>query len=376
MSLITRCPACETLFKVVPDQLRISEGWVRCGQCDEVFDASHHLVQEPLLPPEPVQPPETQALTTSPEAVVAEEAPDSAPEVEPESESDLAPEPEPEPEFPSALAPSSALYAPHFLDIDLNLDDLIPVQDAALQHSPDVREPHTDHSLPLSPVTGLEAETPEDERAPALAPLSARDEEPSSSAASEVLADLDEPPAAVASLDEMSFMREKPPEDPPHKPWFRVFWSLVAVILMLALAAQWIYRQRDQLVAHQPQLAPWFLALCQPLNCTLSPWRNIQALTIESSSFAKLRADVYQLSFSLKNTSPVEVARPAMELTLTDALDRAIVRRVFGSDQLGVESLTLAGGQEWVLSVPLIVDASASPERIAGYRLLAFYPDP
>ena len=29
VSLVTRCPACATLFKVVPDQLRISEGWVR-----------------------------------------------------------------------------------------------------------------------------------------------------------------------------------------------------------------------------------------------------------------------------------------------------------------------------------------------------------
>ena len=44
MSLITRCPACQTLFKVVPDQLRISEGWVRCGQCGEAFDASLHLL--------------------------------------------------------------------------------------------------------------------------------------------------------------------------------------------------------------------------------------------------------------------------------------------------------------------------------------------
>lgn len=44
MSLITRCPACQTLFKVVPDQLRISEGWVRCGSCDAIFDASLHLL--------------------------------------------------------------------------------------------------------------------------------------------------------------------------------------------------------------------------------------------------------------------------------------------------------------------------------------------
>jgi predicted Zn finger-like uncharacterized protein len=43
MSLITRCPACTTIFKVVPDQLRVSDGWVRCGQCDEVFDANAYM---------------------------------------------------------------------------------------------------------------------------------------------------------------------------------------------------------------------------------------------------------------------------------------------------------------------------------------------
>ncbi|MCB1999192.1 MAG: zinc-ribbon domain-containing protein, partial [Rhodoferax sp.] len=44
MSLITRCPTCETMFRVVPDQLRVSEGWVRCGQCAEVFDATQNMV--------------------------------------------------------------------------------------------------------------------------------------------------------------------------------------------------------------------------------------------------------------------------------------------------------------------------------------------
>ncbi|MEO7953600.1 MAG: zinc-ribbon domain-containing protein, partial [Polaromonas sp.] len=43
MSLITRCPACGTMFKVVADQLKIAQGWVRCGQCGEVFDASGQL---------------------------------------------------------------------------------------------------------------------------------------------------------------------------------------------------------------------------------------------------------------------------------------------------------------------------------------------
>jgi len=47
MSLVTRCPACATTFKVVRDQLRISDGWVRCGRCSHVFDATLDLHETP-----------------------------------------------------------------------------------------------------------------------------------------------------------------------------------------------------------------------------------------------------------------------------------------------------------------------------------------
>src|SRR5665647_947691 len=62
MSLITRCPTCETLFRVVPDQLRVSDGWVRCGQCDEIFDASLHLLATSLKEAAPAVHPEPPAL--------------------------------------------------------------------------------------------------------------------------------------------------------------------------------------------------------------------------------------------------------------------------------------------------------------------------
>lgn len=42
--LATRCSACGTVFRVVPDQLRVSEGWVRCGRCSQVFNALEGLV--------------------------------------------------------------------------------------------------------------------------------------------------------------------------------------------------------------------------------------------------------------------------------------------------------------------------------------------
>lgn len=57
MSLATTCPNCSTCFRVVQDQLRVSEGWVRCGHCQQVFNALESLFDldaptEPVaLPP-------------------------------------------------------------------------------------------------------------------------------------------------------------------------------------------------------------------------------------------------------------------------------------------------------------------------------------
>jgi len=43
VSLATRCPVCQTVFRVVQDQLKVSEGWVRCGRCAKVFNAFEGL---------------------------------------------------------------------------------------------------------------------------------------------------------------------------------------------------------------------------------------------------------------------------------------------------------------------------------------------
>ena len=53
MSLATRCASCGTVFRVVQDQLKVSEGWVRCGRCNEVFNALEGLFDlERDTPPE------------------------------------------------------------------------------------------------------------------------------------------------------------------------------------------------------------------------------------------------------------------------------------------------------------------------------------
>lgn len=43
-SLLTRCPHCDTRFRVTGKQLGIADGKVRCGHCMEVFDAREHAV--------------------------------------------------------------------------------------------------------------------------------------------------------------------------------------------------------------------------------------------------------------------------------------------------------------------------------------------
>ena len=50
MALITTCPNCNTQFHIVPDQLKLRSGMVRCGQCREIFNAANQLGQTVVEP--------------------------------------------------------------------------------------------------------------------------------------------------------------------------------------------------------------------------------------------------------------------------------------------------------------------------------------
>ena len=66
---------------------------------------------------------------------------------------------------------------------------------------------------------------------------------------------------------------------------------------------------------------------------------------------------------------------PALELTLTDTQDQAVVRRVLMPAELGAASGRDRGRLRVVrLASALAVAPTATGDRIAGYRLLAFYP--
>jgi hypothetical protein len=103
----------------------------------------------------------------------------------------------------------------------------------------------------------------------------------------------------------------------------------------------------------------------------LAPLRQISDVVIESSSFNKARGDSYQLVFVIKNRATLPLSMPAMELTLTDTQDQPVLRRVFLPQEMGAPAELPALG-EWTSSVAVVVTTGGA--RVAGYRLLAFYP--
>ncbi|WP_343728661.1 DUF3426 domain-containing protein [Duganella sp.] len=51
MALATKCPHCNTVFRVAHDQLKLRGGIVRCGSCNEVFDGNAALLEPPAALP-------------------------------------------------------------------------------------------------------------------------------------------------------------------------------------------------------------------------------------------------------------------------------------------------------------------------------------
>ena len=455
MSQITRCPFCATTFKVVADQLRISDGWVRCGQCREVFDASEHLLlsgHEPLLPELPghdvrgsigpgAKAPDNADLGASARATMA---PAAGEELQPTHDAAVQPvlppiAAEPDPSQPSVPAfPVRDPVATHTegdasADIDSRVAGLVNAgsnQDftppSSLLERAVLPEPEPEPEPEASSVSSQQEipgyELPGASYSDSTWPQDVADDAQAASAAAVPDAVQASPPESIAAsseagdapvvssaLQESESLQAEPitAEDAvptpvaamagsaqadvaplPAEPEFvkaarrSAFWQrplvrgglvLAGLMLVLTLGMQMVLQERDAIAARSPAAHALMEQLCQPLQCTLQPPRRIDALVIDSSSFLKARHGVstYQLQMGIKNNSTLTVAMPALELTLTDAHDETLLRRVLLRDELGAPA-QLAPGAVWSGTVPMQVMQEAS--RVAGYRLLAFYP--
>ncbi|MDD2535914.1 MAG: DUF3426 domain-containing protein, partial [Macromonas bipunctata] len=286
MSQITRCPACATMFKVVADQLKVAQGWVRCGQCGEVFEASLHLVAGG-----------TGEAVASPSALrgLADEAA-------------LPPEPN---EAPAGLPLPGEKTAvpPH----PANSETVAFSAGSEERHEPAFSADGFDFK-PFGP-------TPHASR-PELQNSAVREDS--------------------QAFPEVAFVREAQRKDFWKSPLARTVLAVICLALALALMLQWAVRQKDALAAQAPRLAPWLQAMCRPLGCEVRPLRRIESLVIENSSFSRTGLDAYRLSFTFTNTGDADLEIPALEVTLTDSQDQAVVRRVVMPAEFGATATTLA----------------------------------
>lgn len=302
--LATRCTSCHTVFRVVPDQLRVSEGWVRCGKCSEVFNALEGLID---------------LETGSPHRHLG-----------------------------SGIAP--------------------PVGDTDLEVAPPAAKPGSGKQLPPPPPT------PPAKPAPDIAvDLDDR--------VSRFMEEVEAPPPKRRSRRSRkpgpvpSFVRRANSAARWRRPWVRAVLALVLLLGLGGLAAQVAHEYRDLVAARWPALRPLLVAACEPLACQVGPARVIENLAVESSGLVRVeRSALYKLQVGLRNRSEIDVALPALDLTLTDTQGRLVARKVLLLSEIGVTQTTLAAGRELPIGATLQAQGEAAGQTIAGYTIDLFYP--
>ena len=335
----TRCPACQTTFRITPEQLKARVGQVRCGQCQTVFNALDSLVEASLSVPPPV-------MKAAPQVV---------------------PAPPPEDVFfvPSniPIATMEVLEFAHIGSDDARLKDLVEAHD----FPPDTEIP-LDEAVEAVTVEEPE-ETPEDD--------------------SHVLSE-----TAAQELGKATglIMPRETAEIPGYSKWaegvmyaqvptstgrtLRWPFVLAAVLLVLALAGQVIFRFRSELAITAPSLKPALELFSQALNADLPLPRHVELVSIEASDLQNdpARSNLLVLNATLRNRAAYEQAYPSLELSLTDTADGAIARRVFPPAEY--LSAKIPAGQPFKANSDVAVRLWIEARDIsaAGYRLYVFYP--
>jgi predicted Zn finger-like uncharacterized protein len=345
LSLATRCSHCGTVFRVVQDQLKVSEGWVRCGRCAEVFNALEGLFDldregtvsapAPLRPaPAPIQPaplPLSEAPSTMPDERGATSVGLDMADTQFEAREDY-----------SLGLPNASSDA----EDDVDPDDREPVSVGPDSRASGFRSSGLGSSMPIHSI-------PADAVFPDEA-VEAPDD------------------AARGFVAKPAFLREADRSAQWERPRIRRALTLAAFVLGLTLIGQWVALERDAIAARWPDTAPLLTTLCETLGCSIEPPRRVDALVVESSGLSRLEGGtLYRLQVNLRNRETMPVMVPSLDLALTDTRSDVLARRVLSPRDFGsIAPVSLAGGAE--LQLTAVIDLGE--RRVAGYTVELFYP--
>lgn len=329
MSLATRCAACGTVFRVVQDQLKVSEGWVRCGRCGDVFNALEGLFDLERESAPSWTPSQRGALDLLPASASehgtlrSAQAETATAAATGESE-------------PAAAAAAPPTEGPEDTQVDTRADSHLETR--LLEH-----DEFDADAVGRGEASEFEASAADD---------ATRADNTGAEATS-------------------GFLRAADRAERWQRPRVRLALAALATLLALLLVAQGALWQRDAIAARWPQTTPLLAGLCEPLGCRIEPLRHLDGLAVESSGLTQLDGSAgYRLQVALRNRDSRPLLTPALDVTLTDSRGDVVARKVLGPKDFVTAPATLPAGAE--LSLQAVLDSGE--RRISGYSIEIFYP--
>lgn len=332
-----RCPACETLFRVTPEQLEARGGRVRCGQCAHVFNALEEGTLASAGPGEaptsagPMIREQWPGITGTPPAV--EHAEPGGSQDAPVQAAQPAFEAMTEPLFPEA-SPTQAEAGP----------------EESQKESPE-------------PIAAVTAPTVESEPLPlpAVEPAPATPQE---------AAPAPEPVVADWADDRPDILL------PPAPGQGNRGWGIAFALLLLTGSLQSIWVFRSQLAMALPETRPALVEVCESLGCDMPLPREPSQIGIEGSELrpSPLGGALLKLSTTLRNRAAYGQAYPHLEVTLTDTDDKVLARKVVAPADYLAPKVSQAAGFPATSDLPLSLTLDPTSLTPTGYRLYVFYP--
>jgi len=293
------------------------------------------------------------------EEIVAQPLPDFEPEPEP------APEPEPEPE-PAIFTPPPASSAE---------PGMRPAVAAAATPADDIPPA----ALPLRASAASEPSAPSPAMIPPVTPARSKAARTSEARArrSKLTPTKIEPPKlrlpADSDADEPEFVKRSRRQERMGRTR-RVLMALGAVALLLALLAQAVLGFRNVLAAQHPAMKPALQAACVVLGCRVELPAQVENLVIETGELTTLGPNTYALNTLLRNQGNLVLAWPSIELELTDANDKPVLRRVLAPADYLPRGTPAANGFGPHSEQPVTLNFTLAGLQPSGYHTFVFYP--
>jgi hypothetical protein len=152
---------------------------------------------------------------------------------------------------------------------------------------------------------------------------------------------------------------------------------LASVLAAILLAAQLLLHYRTEAMVAAPGTRPVFVAVCGLIGCQIALPHKIDLIGIESSDLAPdaQKPGTLYLALTLRNRASYAQTWPHLEITLTDAQERPLLRRTLAPNEyLPTQSGLLTSGFARRSEQPVQLMLSATDVAAVGYRLYVYYP--